>query len=188
MNTNEEINEEKREIGNISRATVKEYLKAGNYGIFSAFLIATIISKGTCLVIDFWLKEFISKDEVHFEFLEKIGDFFSVFFVLTAIYVLGEILMSVLSSMSSLWASKNIFEKLNHAIIYSKIDFFEMNSVGRIINRVSNDLLSIDLWIWYNMRYFLEYIIICISTPVVIIIQIPYMGIGKKKIIFWIIK
>jgi hypothetical protein len=37
----------------------------------------------------------------------------------------------------SLGGSKNIFNKLNKSVIYSNMKFFDTNSIGRIINRLS---------------------------------------------------
>lgn len=41
-------------------------------------------------------------------------------------------------------AAYSIFKKLNESIIYSNIKFFDENPSGKIINRLSNDILVTD--------------------------------------------
>lgn len=41
-------------------------------------------------------------------------------------------------------AAKKLFNRLNKHIIYSKMKFFDKNSSGKIINRLSEDIFTID--------------------------------------------
>jgi ABC-type multidrug transport system fused ATPase/permease subunit len=145
------------------------------------FLIWISISQGVRILTDFWLKSTITHESQEMDFLSNMGDFFTVFSVLIGIFLITQAIFGLFSSLSNLFAAKNIFQKITQKIIYSKIDFFEKNSVGRIVNRISNDIYSIDQWLPYYLRFFIEYFLICISAPIVIIIQLPYMAIGIEN-------
>lgn len=45
---------------------------------------------------------------------------------------------------TSLKAAKNLFDQLNKTLMFSKMEFFHKNPIGRIISRISSDLWSID--------------------------------------------
>lgn len=41
-------------------------------------------------------------------------------------------------------AAYRLFNRLNKTIIFSNMNFFDKNPTGRIINRLSNDVLVVD--------------------------------------------
>jgi len=48
------------------------------------------------------------------------------------------------TNFTNLNASKFLFQRIMKSIMFAKIDFFEINTGGRIINRISNDIYEID--------------------------------------------
>lgn len=66
---------------------------------------------------------------------------FTFFFVISLTLSVIRNIFYVITSQS---AAKNMFEKLNFTIMFSKVKFFDTNACGRIINRISNDTNTID--------------------------------------------
>lgn len=60
--------------------------------------------------------------------------------------------------LSALLGSYRMFNKLNHSIIYSKMKFFDNNAKGRIIARLSKDILMVDNELPDKLDIFFEYL------------------------------
>lgn len=63
---------------------------------------------------------------------------------LFAISVFFSIIFVILFIKLILNSAYEIFEKLNKSIVYSNMKFYDDNPGGRIMNRLSNDVMSID--------------------------------------------
>ena len=70
---------------------------------------------------------------------------------------------------SNLKASRGIFEFLMKKIFYSDIKFFETNEIGNIINRLSNDTISIDSKISFEGNILLKTFFSMLGSLIVII-------------------
>lgn len=70
-------------------------------------------------------------------------------------------------------ASRRIHEKLVKSVLYSPIRFFDTTPLGRIINRLSTDIRSIDVSIGPNMQQVLHQSLECCFRLVVMSVLIP---------------
>ena len=61
--------------------------------------------------------------------------------------------------LSALFAARYLFKKLNINLIYSNMKFFDKNPIGRIMNRISNDVIVIDDELPWNGSIFIEYLV-----------------------------
>ena len=77
--------------------------------------------------------------------------------------------------------SFKIHENMLKSVLHSKIKFFESTPIGRILNRFSNDIMTIDFKLnaffknfsYYLLELFSVLILLVISAPVFIIFLIP---------------
>lgn len=78
-------------------------------------------------------------------------------------------------------SSKNLHSSMLRSILHSKMQFFESTPIGRIINRFSKDLTSIEFIIPFSFKEFsfctfdvlTIFVMISISTPYFLIALIP---------------
>lgn len=134
--------------------------------------------QGTRSFIDFWLQSEVSPHPNYI--FVKINDFFGNSFSKTFLYlilinIVVNFIRAVVFALSSLIASQNLFHKLNNSIIFANMKFFESNPNGRIINRLSNDVLMLDDELPWFCIVTLEMLVYCIGFPVGITIQAPFM-------------
>ena len=74
-------------------------------------------------------------------------------------------------------SAKLLFIKLNSSIIYSNMKFFDNNPSGRIINRLSNDVLITDYELHVFVSKTLENLAYCLGFPIGVAIYFPWIGI-----------
>lgn len=86
------------------------------------------------------------------------------------------IIKVVFTSLTNLNASKYLFQRIMKAIMLATIEFFEINTGGRIINRISNDTYEIDSHLSECLSNFLQELIMCIAYSIVITINIPWLS------------
>ncbi|EGR29740.1 hypothetical protein IMG5_149230 [Ichthyophthirius multifiliis] len=174
-------NEEEIELGGIKWLTIRQYLKSMNYFIFFIFLISFIASQSSQMLIDFWLKDYVSK-EYHSYFFKKLNelfdnDFSRIFFFLIGLNLIFNLFNSLLFIVVNLISSFRMFQKLNKKIIFSKMSFFDMNPSGRIINRISSDIQQIDDGIPFTFNQFFYQLILVSIYPLGILINFPWIAI-----------
>ena len=59
------------------------------------------------------------------------------------------------------------------------MSFYENIPIGRIINRISNDIRELDDEIGWFFYVFLDNLFICVAYPLVIIYLMPISSIGE---------
>lgn len=97
-----------------------------------------------------------------------------------------------ISSLIFLSINQNLHTKVVDSLIRTKMSFFDQNTSGRIINRLSSDIKVLDVYVFeflecidYNIKCGMSVVIICISSPVTIIniiVQLIYVIWLAKKI------
>ncbi|KAL4490444.1 hypothetical protein ABPG72_002654 [Tetrahymena utriculariae] len=168
--------EEEREKGSIKLETFTTYIKAMGYFLLIIFIISNFLMQASSMIMDFWLRDKVSTSSSFFQRINELFDSFTNTFLFFILLNLGmTTFKSVFYSLCALRSGKQIFQKLNKSIIFSKMSFFDKNPGGRIVNRLSDDILSIDDYLPWNCQILLENIIYTIGYPVGILIQLPWL-------------
>ena len=170
-----EGNEEIREEGEIKIRTLMIYI-LGMGLVFFCLILLTMTMMQLCRnFFDIWLKEY-----VNYNTLFLIQDDFKLTLILIAVFtIFWTFMRAICFAVGNLRASKNIFIKLLHSIMYSKMAFFETNAIGRIINRFSGDTQAIDDRISFESNCLLNNVFILTGSLVVIILQNIYVFISN---------
>lgn len=161
---------EKKEKGRVKTKVYVAYLKA--CGILGAVLFLVFIGFSRVLLVgeNFWLKHWSEKNEKNGENRNV------VFFV--GIYVLISLGAAFFNSarsivlllVCSIRASRKLHDSMAVAVLRSPMSFFETTPVGRIINRFSSDMNSVD----DNVQYVISFFLISILDYVVVVVIIGY--------------
>jgi len=112
------------------------------------------------------------------------GDFQHIFKVLIVINVMVVCIRMIFYVNINLESAYRVFNTLNKNIIYSNMAFFEKNPVGRVLNRLSNDLRVIDNELTWTYDEVIGTLINCIAYPLVIIYLLPWIAIVVFALIF----
>uniref|UniRef100_A0A1A9WKS6 ABC-type xenobiotic transporter n=1 Tax=Glossina brevipalpis TaxID=37001 RepID=A0A1A9WKS6_9MUSC len=77
---------------------------------------------------------------------------------------------------AGLKAAKYIHEKLLHAVMYTKFNFFDITPVGRILNRFSSDTYTVDDSLPFILNIFLAQLVGLIGAIGLSLYAMPWLG------------
>jgi ATP-binding cassette, subfamily C (CFTR/MRP), member 10 len=75
-------------------------------------------------------------------------------------------------------AAKKVFNRLNKAIMFSNMRFFDNNPSGRIVNRISNDTFVTDFELPWYFNITLNYFSQIIGLSIGIIINLQWIAVS----------
>merc|ERR1711871_1531614 len=140
---------EDRVFGEVHLSTYWYYIKSGGPLLFLAVLVAMSAGKGVEVSSAFYLSDW-SKASIE---AERRGDplsgeenvaYVNFYAMLACMGIVGVTIRSLFLANHRLHASKSIHEQLLNSVIASPVSFFDSTPLGRILNRFSSDILTID--------------------------------------------
>lgn len=60
--------------------------------------------------------------------------------------------------------------------MFSKMNFYDKNPVGRIVTRISDDVSTLDDYLPWSCNIFLQSFAITLGYPIGVIIQFPFLS------------
>lgn len=156
----DEISEEEdeaREQGGIKKETFFTYFRAMGLWSLGLFFFSNFLMEGSMMLIDFWLRDVVSPSSTFFDKINNMFTSFSSTFLFFIYLNLGlTSFRGIFYCVCALLGGKRLFSKLNKCIIFAKMEFFDKNPVGRIINRLSDDILGIDDYLPWASHVLME--------------------------------
>jgi hypothetical protein len=169
---------EEREMGHVdSKVYAKWASAAGGVSVGITIILLFGISEVVSVIASWWLSYWS----------QHVNDGGSPWFYL-GIYVVINALISICmltreyyARMRSLEAGRELFSELLTAVLFSPMEFYDTTPLGRIVNRFSKDIYTIDEQIPQTVRWYLGslarvasvLLYICIITPLFIIALLP---------------
>ena len=135
------ITKEERASGQVTSGVYKHYVVlSGGYWFFAFLMFVMAVSQGSRIANDLWLNVWIYNQVPTFAKWQYQITYFGLGLFQALIMVAGG-LMFVYSSMR---ASREIHSKALKKVFHSPMAWFDSQPLGRIINRFSRDLETID--------------------------------------------
>ncbi|KAJ3276179.1 hypothetical protein HDV01_005627 [Terramyces sp. JEL0728] len=184
------IEKEKKAVGAVEWSTYFLYFKGcGGYTFIVFFALSFILASGSKVLNDWWLKIWTDHNNAVSKDPNPAGSDSSFYIIIYAICGAGVVVAKNIQTISvlagSLWASRYLHSELLHSILYSPLRFFDTTPIGRVLNRFSKDIESVDADVMDYMRIFMEKIVLSLTTVVVIASIIPEFLL-LAPIILWI--
>lgn len=133
------VQEEKRAEGSVSWDVYRTYIQASGGYLFWVAVAATFcLTQGSILAQDYWIKVWADGGKGSNQYY--LGMYILIGFVALALTTLR---LLVLFS-GSLLASRRLHERLLERVLHARVRFFDVTPLGRIINRFSSDLETVD--------------------------------------------
>ncbi|PWN50944.1 P-loop containing nucleoside triphosphate hydrolase protein [Violaceomyces palustris] len=96
--------------------------------------------------------------------------------------------LSIIGFIGSVRAARSIFRQMLHTVVRSTSRFFDQTPSGRILNRFSKDIETVDSSVYGNLRQILSYIISLFTAVAVMAYAIPIYTLPAMVFayIYWI--
>ncbi|KAG9119646.1 hypothetical protein FRC07_005246, partial [Ceratobasidium sp. 392] len=153
------VDEEKKSTGTVKLKVYKTYLSAASYWIFGILVSFLAIDQLTQLLQKFWIKRWsesydeqpsvmhIAKEWLDFGLpsaRDNVLPYLLIYIGIQGVISAVNILNQTPSIMSTLRASRLLYEKMLRSVMRSPSRFFDKTPSGRILNRFSKDIDTID--------------------------------------------
>ncbi|KAF2842640.1 ABC multidrug transporter-like protein [Patellaria atrata CBS 101060] len=165
---------EERAVNSVSWGVWEAYVKASG-GLFIAPLVMgiLILSQGANIVSGLWLSWWTS-DKFGFQ----TGTYIGVYAALGAVQALLMFLYSVALSVFGTNASKVMLHRAINRVLRAPMSFFDTTPLGRIMNRFSKDIDTMDNTLTDSMRMYFLTMAMIISVFALIISYFHYFAIA----------
>ena len=167
------IASENREIGHVSWSVYWEYFKS--LGVLNAFLIffSFCLQQGSQIGAQLWLAKWtaVTADETA---PDRSGFYLGIYSALSIISSLGVLVRSVALLFGSLRSSKNLHAAMLENVCRAPMSFFDTTPLGRVVNRFSKDIYTVDEVLPNIIGMWLGSIFYTLSIIVILLIPLPY--------------
>ena len=184
------IKDEMRESGDVDWRMYKLYIVAGGgYFWFICLVIGMIIyylcNQGATFWLAIWSNDSDKTNPKHsswyYLWIYSVINFSSLLFLFASLFV---------ALVTRLRASKLLHIKLLDRLLHAPMRFFDTHPIGRIINRFSRDMLSVDNDIPASWASAIRIALYLMSVLLVVCIVTPYFSIGVLPlgIFYWYVQ
>ncbi|KAF0704835.1 hypothetical protein As57867_007218, partial [Aphanomyces stellatus] len=171
--------DEARSEGRVSSHVYRAYFEAlGGWPIFLYWGLVLCLWQGLAVAGDLWLSTWSSSAVTVSAqaFLDGTAFNLSIYAALS----IGGAIMTIFRTLSiygsALAASRRLFDKMTRALLYAPMRFFDANPLGRILNRYSNDVNTVDTTIPFCISGLLGAITNAVFALGTTFWMIQYMG------------
>ncbi|XP_054166952.1 ATP-binding cassette sub-family C member 9-like [Oppia nitens] len=172
------MSNEKRETGSISKKVYYSYFKKCSIWLSLTCLLLIISTQGFKVVSDFWLAQWSKSDVSLANDYSQLQYYIKGYALLSLITIVISLMANLLSQLTSLRAVRLLHSEMLDNIIRCPLRFFDVTPFGRIINRFSNDMNTIDKKLPITLPVLLRFVFLCVSAIIVDIIITPYFSIA----------
>ncbi|EQC33914.1 hypothetical protein SDRG_08594 [Saprolegnia diclina VS20] len=168
------IADEDRAVGNVPWTTYAAWLTScGGYGVATGivllFAIAQVAQVSSTLWLSYWSMHADPTNQTYY-LLVFVG-----LNVLASAFIL---LRSMGFYMAGLSGSKALFESVLATVLRAPMSFFDTTPLGRVMNRLSKDVYTVDESIPYNASFLLSSLMTLFSALTMTLLVTPLFGVA----------
>ncbi|GMT22976.1 hypothetical protein PFISCL1PPCAC_14272, partial [Pristionchus fissidentatus] len=176
------IQKEAMEEGGVKAAVYFKYIRAASIKFCIVFLVTYGIYQSLTMMRSFWLSAWSNENDPAYTGVKKDQVMrLGVFIGFGSAEAVAYFISAVFLTFTGLNASRKLHAPLIHNLMRSPISFFDTTPLGRILNRCSKEIDTIDSQLTANTRYFVmclysiftTLLMIVISTPIFVVVIIP---------------
>ncbi|XP_041776331.1 multidrug resistance-associated protein 1 isoform X11 [Anopheles merus] len=166
------IEQEKSETGSVKWEVYKHYLKSIGLTLSVATVILNMIFQGFSIGSNLWLSRW-STDDTAGNDTSRRDMYLGVYGAFGAGQVLANFVATLTFALGSLYAAKTMHELLLRYVLHWPMSLFDTTPLGRVLNRFSKDVDTVDNTLPQLIRSFLAQFFAVVATLVVISISTP---------------
>lgn len=166
------LSEEDRVVGTVSADVYKSYSRAVGWGLAISVLLAMTLMQSSKNVSDWWLSNWVTHADKNST--SDARSYLKIYGLISAGNTVFTLLRAFLFAYAGIVAARNLHWRLLHAVLGANITFFDKNPVGRIINRFSSDINSVDDSLPFISNILLAQLFGLLGTVVIMCYSQPY--------------
>ncbi|KAG2022883.1 ATP-binding cassette transporter [Coprinopsis cinerea AmutBmut pab1-1] len=187
------VDEEFRAEGQVSRKTYLTYIRAAGYHCWAATIFLTLmihfISVASQVFLARWGEAYQDKPAVHFLSIKlpkvkypwdefpppevDVKPWLLVYLYIGAAGAFTTVFSMIVGYYASLQASRALFIALLRRLTRAPLRFFDTTPVGRILNRFTNDMNTIDGALYHSGSSFIQGVLMFLVSFATILVIIP---------------
>ncbi|KDR78881.1 hypothetical protein GALMADRAFT_244520 [Galerina marginata CBS 339.88] len=170
---------EERNTGAIAWDVYKDYMKAGHGKVvIPMLLISLVLMQGATVVASYWLVWWQEQS-----FHQPQGFYMGIYAGLGASQALFMFVMGATFALLTYFASQSLHKLAIKRVMHAPMSFFETTPLGRIMNRFSKDIDTIDNLLGDALRMFMGTFSNILGAIILISIVLPWFLIGVFAIL-----
>eukprot|EP00102_Acyrthosiphon_pisum_P020987 XP_016658197.1 PREDICTED: multidrug resistance-associated protein 1 isoform X4 [Acyrthosiphon pisum] len=170
------IEVEKAETGSVKWEVYVHYLKSIGPFLCISTVVLSIIFQGFSISSNIWLSVWSNDDTSHVHGTENISKrnlYLTVYGLLGFGQVVSTVTAAIALSLGTVVAAEKLYELINARIFKNPLSLFDTTPIGRILNRVSKDIDTIDNVLPFILRSTIQTVFSVVGTLVVISYSTP---------------
>ncbi|KAF0695327.1 hypothetical protein As57867_013802, partial [Aphanomyces stellatus] len=153
---------EERCHGRVATQVFNDYLRAaGGWSVFFYWVFLLTVWQVLVVSGDFWLSEWTAAASSDSTAPSQANYYLSVYALLSLCSVVLTIFRTLSIYTASIQASRHLFGHMTTALLRAPMRFFDTNPIGRILNRYSNDINTVDTTIPFGISGLISAIFVC---------------------------
>ncbi|RHZ33185.1 hypothetical protein DYB31_007822, partial [Aphanomyces astaci] len=171
--------DEERSKGRVSAKVFEGYMQAaGGWWVFASWMVYLSIWQSLTVAGDMWLSRWSGTAAVVSDatFLDQSGFYMAIYASLSV----GAVAMTVFRTLSiyasGIRASRTLFNQMTTSLLRAPMSFFDTNPLGRVLNRYSNDMNTVDMGLPFGLSGLTATAFITLFSLGTMIYVIQYMG------------
>uniref|UniRef100_A0A158PA92 ABC-type glutathione-S-conjugate transporter n=1 Tax=Angiostrongylus cantonensis TaxID=6313 RepID=A0A158PA92_ANGCA len=153
------------------------YMKAASYWKSFLFILFLCGYQLIQILRSFWLSAWSDENDGYHENKMAVGWRLTVYGFLGTAEALSFLLSLIYLSFAGLAAAYNLHAPLINNLLRSPMSFYDTTPLGRILNRCSKDVETVDMLLPTNFRYLGTCVLQVLFTVIVIVISTPIFSI-----------
>ncbi len=138
------IPDEERETGSIHKRIYISYLKSCSLPLSLMVLSLIISNQSSKVASDFWLAKWSDSHVKQTDGENNLNYYIRGYAILSVITIIISLVTNLSAQLTSLRAIRLLHAKMLNNVVRCPMRFFDTTPFGRIINRFSNDINTID--------------------------------------------
>ncbi|EJD45804.1 ABC transporter [Auricularia subglabra TFB-10046 SS5] len=175
---------EERNTGSVSGSVYKDYYRAGRgHILFPLLVLVVLFWQGASVMSNYWL---VYWQEDKFNLPQ--GVYVScIYAALGVCQAIGFFFIGSLFAFFTYFASQSLHKAAVERILHAPMSFFDTTPLGRIMNRFSKDVDTVDNMLGEAMRMFLATFANIVGAVVLVSIILPWflIAIFVVSVVYW---
>ncbi|KAG0207958.1 hypothetical protein BGX28_000971 [Mortierella sp. GBA30] len=164
------VTEEERESGAVKSNVYAGYLKSSGWHLWAITFGLFFLQQLANVIGNQWMSWW-SEDEFQLTTREYIGAYIG--FALAQLVLVFAAAMMLSFTITK--TANNMHDAAFKSVLYSPLAFFDTNPLGRVINRFSRDVDTLDNVLWSTLYEFTFTVVTLLGTLILIIVVFPWL-------------